>query len=293
MESIAYVKDFDIAITTSFEFKFGVCGHLYEMIDYYWAIKRYTNLRPCILLTDGTTINEFNLAVKQKYQDIVIEDVCYKPSPRVIIANSLLVVDGSPRLRNAELMLKNVFLFRCSEKDFEYYTSKKIKVFLLQDFEVYDDKPSNLNLIDYKKKILFSKYKVYNNSVEDTAMFYLTDICRALTQEQLEDSIKKYGFKTNIILTNNPSLYTLDNVYTVPLEDIWNKFSTYIYTAIPRQRDCSSRFILECMYYNKDIIYDIDYYDNALEVRKKDGLNGTSLLPNDLFLELLNEQIEH
>jgi hypothetical protein len=85
----------------------------------------------------------------------------------------------------------------------------------------------------------------------------------------------------------------MENVYPVPLEDMWDKFSTYIYTAIPRKMDCSSRFILECLHYNKEIIFDIDYYDRALEVRRKDGLVGTSLNNNDYFLELLNEQIKH
>jgi hypothetical protein len=292
MGSIAYLKDYDIAITTSFEFKFGVCGHLYEMVDYYWAIKNYTSLTPCILLSDGTTVDQFKQAVSQKYQDLTVDNIYYKPSPKVIIANNLLVVDGSPRLRNVELLVKNVFLFRCSEDNFEYYTSKKIQVFLLQDFEVYDDKPQGLTLIDYKKKILFSKYKQYKSTVKNTGMFYLTSVCRALTHNELAHAIRKHGFESYIVLTDDPSMYAFDFVYRVPVDNMWNMFSTYIYTRVPRQIDCSSRFILECLHYGKDIIYDIDYYDRALEVRKKDGLVGTALNSNDYFLKLLNEQTQ-
>ena len=291
MAPIVNLKAFDIVLTTSYEFKFGVCGHLYEMIDYYWAIKNWTNLNPCILLTDGTTLEEFDRAVEQKYDDLQVAKVVYHPAPRVIIANNLLVVDGSPRLRDADLLVDNVFLFRCSESDFSYY--KKKRVFLLQDNEIYDDRPEGVTVIDYKKKILFSKYKQYNNTVTDTAMFYLTDVCRALSQQELNESIAKHGFKNNIVLTNAPQLYDMENVFQVPVNDLWDKFSTYIYTKVPRQIDCSSRFILECMYYGKDVIYDIDYYDRALEVRKKDGLNGTSLTKDDAFLKLLDEQIKH
>lgn len=291
MASIVNLKAYDIVLTTSYEFKFGVCGHLYEMIDYYWAIKNWTTLNPCILLADGTTIEEFDLAVAQKYDNIKIDKVVYNPQPKVIIANNLLIVDGSPRLRNAELLVSNIFLFRCSESDFSYYNGKN--VFLLQDNEIYDDRPDDVTIIDYKKKILFSKYKQYKSTVTDTAMFYLTSVCRALTHNELVDAIRKHGFQHNIVLTDDPSMYKLDFVYRVPVDNMWNMFSTYIYTRVPRQIDCSSRFILECMHYGKDVIYDIDYHDRALEVRKKDGLNGTSLLPTDAFLTLLDEQIKH
>ena len=290
MSSIVNLKQYDIVLTTSYEFKFGVCGHLFEMIDYYWAIKNWTTLEPCILLADGTTIEEFNLAVAQKYDNVEIDHVVYNPRPKVIMANNLLIVDGSPRLRNAELLVPNIFLFRCSESDFSYYQGKN--VFLLQDNEIYDDRPSNVTIIDYKKKILFSRYKQYHGPDSDTAMFYLTSVCRALTQTELDESMEKHGFKSYIVLTDDPSVYPMDFVYRVPMDNMWNMFGTYIYTRVPRQIDCSSRFILECMHYGKDVIYDIDYYDRALEIRKKDGLNGTVLNKDDYLLRLLNEQTQ-
>ena len=287
---ILNLKQYDVVLTTAFEFKYGICGHLFEMVDYYYAIKTYTDLTPCILLADGTTREEFDQAVKQKYDDIVIDNVVVHVNPRVVIANTIVVVDGSPRMKNADLLANNIFLFRCSESDFSYFTNTKAKVMLLQDYEIYDERYSFS--VDYKKKILFSKYKHCNTSAADTAMFYLSTVCRAIPQSEIEQSIERHGFSTNIILTDNPSLYTLPNVYKMPVPDVWSKFSTYIYTAVPRKIDCSSRFILECLHYGKDIIYDIDYYDRALEVRKKDGLNGTSLLPNDYFLEILVEQAQ-
>jgi hypothetical protein len=290
MSGIVNLKQYDIVLTTSYEFKFGVCGHLFEMIDYYWAIKNWTDLNPCILLADGTTIEEFNLAVIQKYDSVNIDNVVYNPQPKVIMATNLLIVDGSPRLRNAELLVSNIFLFRCSESNFSYYKGKT--VFLLQDNEIYDDRPSDVTIVDYKKKILFSKYKQYTSTVKDTAMFYLTSVCRALTHNELVDAIRTHGFQHNIVLTNDTSMYKLDSVYRVPVDNMWNMFSTYIYTRVPRQIDCSSRFILECMHYGKDVIYDIDYYDRALEIRKKDGLTGTVLNKDDYFLRLLNEQTQ-
>lgn len=285
---ILNLRQYDVVLTTAFEFKYGICGHIFELIDYYYAIKTYTDLVPCILLSDGTTLEEFRAAIEQKYDGVVIDNIIFHPKPKVLIANNLVVVDGSPRMRNAEIYAKNVFLFRCSESDFTYFTKGKANVFLLQDYEVYDDRPQFA--IDYKKKILFSQYKKYPCAVNDTAMFYLSSVCRSIPQAEIEKSIAKHGFSNNIILTDNPSLYTLPNVYRIPVSNVWSMFNTYIYTSVPRKIDCSSRFILECAFYGKDVIYDIDYFDRALEVRKKDGLNGTELLPNDRFLELLVEQ---
>lgn len=285
---ILNLKQYDIVLTTAFEFKYGICGHIFEMIDYYYAIKTYTNLNPCILLADGTSKEDFELAVKQKYDNLIIDNVIVSFQPKVIIANDILFVDGSHRLANADILAKRIFLFRCSESDFTKFTNTKARVFLLQDFEIYDDKPSCLTLIDYKKKILFSKYKRFENKSINTAMFYLTSICRALSQEDLDAVIKKYHIDKYIILTDKVDLYKT-GAYKIPLDNMWELFDTYIYTSIPRKIDCSSRFILECMHYGKNVIYDIDYYDKALEVRKKDGLNGTSLTQDDEFIKLLNE----
>ena len=292
MSNIINLKQYDIVLTTAFEFKYGVCGHLFEMIDYYYAIKEYTNLNPCILLADGTSIADFRRAIEQKYDNLQIENVIQSYQPKVIIANNILFVDGSPRLNNADIFAKNIFLFRCSESDFSKFTKSKSTVFLLQDFEIYDDKPDNLTLIDYKKKILFSKYRSFECNTTNTAMFYLTTVCRALSRDVLQKTIEKHKLDKYIILTDKPDLYN-DNVYRIPLDNMWSMFNTYVYTPIPRKIDCSSRFILECMYYGKDIIYDIDYYDKALEVRKKDGLKGTILTKDDEFIKLLNEQIKH
>jgi hypothetical protein len=289
MLGIINLKNYDLVITTSFEFNFGVCGHLFEMIDYYHAVKTYTNLKPCILLSDGTTRQQLLQAVDQKYFDLTIDDIVEQDSPKVIIAKNLLVVDGSPRLKNADLLVDRIFLFRCSESDFSYYASTRAKVLLMQDFDVYGDQTELVPVLNYKKKILFSKYKPLSGAVDTAAMFYLTDLCRALSQIELESLIKKHGFEKNIILTNNRDIYSLEHVYQVPVENIWNKFSTYIYTKVPRQIDCSSRFILECAFYDKQVIYDIDYYDKALEVRKADGLKVTQLTATDEFLKLLNE----
>jgi len=295
MSAILNLKQYDIVLTTSFEFKFGVTGHLFEMIDYYCAIKLYTSLTPCILLADGTSKKELEDAISFKYDNVIVDNIVESVRPKVIIANSVLITDGSHRINRCDIIANTIYLFRCSESDFTYFDKLKSNVFLLQDFEIYDERYENLkiNVIDYKKKIFFEKYKIYNANVKDTAMFYLTSLCRKLTNTELTSIVKKYGFNKNIVLTDDVSLYNASDVYKIPVDNLWEKFSTYIYTAIPRKLDCSSRFIIECRHYGKDVIYDIDYIDRALEVRKKDSLQDTTLDKDDYFLKLLNEQTKH
>jgi hypothetical protein len=286
------LRNYDLVITTSYNFKFGICGHLFEMIEYYWAIKNWTNINVCILLSDGTTLEEFNTALKNKYDDLIVEDIIYHPRPKVLITKNLLIVDGSSRFDNTEIYSDNFFLLRCHEKDYNFYVKNKSKCYLFQDFEIYDDIPDKITVIDYKKKLLYKKFKKIEGIVNDDVMFYLTDVSRYMSENEVESVIKKYNFENSVIFTNKPELYNSIKTYKVPVVDMWNKFSKYVYTKLPGKRDCSSRFILECMHYKKEVIYDIDYHDRSLEVRKKDGINNTSLEPGDFLVEYLNERIK-
>ncbi len=290
--SLVNLRNYDLVITTSFGFKFGICGHLFEMIEYYWAIKNWTNLNPCILLSDGTTIDEFNIALNTKYDNLVVENLIYHPFPKLLLSKNLLIVDGSSRLDNSEIYTDNFFLFRCHEKNYDFYINNKAQCHLFQDFEIYDDIPKKINVFDYKKKLLYSKFKKINDDVENSVMFYLTDVSRFMSEETITEISNKYSFNNTVVFTNKPELYTKIKTYKVPVPDMWNKFSTYVYTKLPGKKDCSNRFILECMHYDKEVVYDIDYYDKALEIRKKDGIKNTSLEQGDFFINYINEQIK-
>lgn len=287
--TIVNLKQFDIVLTTSFEFKHGISGHTFEMIEYFYAIQKYTDLKPCILLSDGTTTDEF-MQCLSKYKFDPIMDIFEAFQPKVIMTNNILIVDGSHRMKNCDIFSKNIFLFRCSEDDFSFFYQRNSEVFLLQDYDVYDEKIG----IDYKKKILFDEFVDISEEPDEVAMMYLTTNCRALTPEDANMVITKYGYTNNLILTNDSEYYSDVNatVLQVPVSDMWNKFSAYIYTNVPRQLDCSPRFIAECRYYGKEIIYDINYLDKGVEVRKNDSLEDITLTKDDYFLELLREQIK-
>lgn len=285
------LRQYDVVLTTAFEFNYGICGHLFEMVDYYWAIKNYTNKSVCILLADGTTAEQLRETIKQKYDGLEIEHIVYRPQPKVIIANTLVVVDGSYRFKHAEIFAKRIILFRCRENNFTYFTNTGAEVHLLQDNRVYDI-PANprLKVQHYTKKILFSKYKQYPKMGEG-AMFYIPTICRRVEEEALIAIQQKHNLTNSVVITDDVTLYPTQRALQAPVADIWTLFDTYVYTPVPLKFDCSSRFIAECAFYGKRVIYELDYEDVALNARRQDceDIDCITLKQDDMFLSLINE----
>lgn len=280
------LRRYDLVLTTDFEFRHGISGHMFELIEYYWLVKDNTKIKPCILLTDSTTKEEFSKALHSKYTNIDdIEDhIFVHEAPKILLTQAILLVDGSGRgMQRSHVFAKSIFIFRCSESDFSYFEKNFDNVYLLQDFSVYG--PSK-NAVDYNKKILFSRLKIPRKGPKDTAMLYLTSTCRAIPQEDVTEIVKP--FKDYVVLTNTPTLY--NNSYQVPVDNMFELFDTYIYTAIPKQFDCSSRLIKECEYFGRKVIYNIDYIDKALEVRRNNSIEDVTLSSSDYFLELINDK---
>lgn len=272
------IKSYDLCLTTSFETKHGISGHLFEMIEYFYHFKFHKNLNVCILISDGTTEYEYFTAIESKYKftteelGIFKNNTIFKFQPMTIIGNNIIFVDGSLRMKNCEILCKQKIFLRCSEDD---YLDKADLI--LQDYELYDKLNNSKN---YKKKLLFSKFKEINKSVEDTGMFYATSNTRILTKENLEELTEKHKFSKYIILSNI-DLDVPENVEVlkVPLPNLWETFSTYIYTGLtnPNKIDCSPRFIAECFHYKKDVIYNSYRVHKGMEIRRNDILTGVNI----------------
>jgi len=127
----------------------------------------------------------------------------------------------------------------------------------------------------------------------------------------LLDIIFQYGFKNYMLLTNDRAQYKslLDSFPQItfpemPVEDIFTKFGTYIYTPTGeglarRKFDCSPRFIAECAYYGKKVIYhniDEEYLsiDTGLKWRRYDIENDFQSLyldDSDELIDILYERL--
>ena len=89
-----------------------------------------------------------------------------------------------------------------------------------------------------------------------------------------------------------PEYDNISNVVQIvaPVENLFDKFGTYIYTPIQRQFDCSSRLVTECFMQGKKVIKQLDYHDLALETRYSDcvnRLNSLNLTIDDSILDII------
>ena len=271
----------------------GICGHIYELIDYYLLLDEFFDVR--ILLCEDINWGILLAAITDKYdlsEDIINKiksHTIFYDRPERLEGKNILFVDGGLKRslynRGIQLAFDNLLSFKCSKFDTFYDIDYK-NLTALQDTRVYND-DDYLTAVEYKKKINFDRYKPLADIKTNTALIYITKNCRLISDVDLFKITHKYKFDRYIILTSSPYTYTKKFSHLkrfsfpqMPVANIFSKFDTYIYTPTRSDLkfDCSPRFIAECKFYNKDVIYhdiDDDYLeeDTGLKWRRYDVEN--------------------
>jgi hypothetical protein len=170
----------------------------------------------------------------------------------------------------------------------------------MQDFSMYLERFEDLNIrvVDYKKKLLWNRYKKPKLVKTNIAMFYMMSRCKGRPTEEVQSYIKKLNFDNYLIITDSPNRYKqLESekviVKKTPVKDLFELFDTYIYTPVDKL-DCSPRFIVECAVFNKEVIYEMDYIDAGVEARRRDiklGVETLLLKDDDFFVEYVKKFI--
>lgn len=283
MSKIVNTKDTELLITYAWSSKnHGISGHTFEVIDYFFLLNTHFNCK--ILIPE---IIPFFEAIQDKYnltpdQFTLIQSKTIQVDKPVFVAcNNVLFVDGAwKNIQNLKLSYNKMFLFACGDKSINDINDENIKV--LADHRIY----GSLG-INYNKKINFSIYKQHCKT-SNIVMMYGTENCRMISEEL----INKYD---NMLLIANDGFYDVEYLRP-PVKNLFDKFGTYVYTPVPRKFDCSSRFIAECKFYNKEVIYEINYIeeDRGLYWRKHDVENDFDkvvLKENDAIINILKEVI--
>ena len=307
-----YKYDLFISMTWSGDTNHGVSGHLYEIIEYYQLLKNYFKVG--ILICEDLPWNVIKKAISSKYNlnlneiENIKNNIIFANRPKYVVGNNILFVDGGftrTMLRyGVALLFDNIFSFRCSYMDFHYNLPYK-NITLLQDNRVYNDEDSKIS-INYKKKIKFNIFKNIKKPTNDAALLYITTNCRKLCDNNMLDIVVQYNFDNYVILSNDNKNYrnkfkqfkNLD-FPTMPVDNIFEKFNTYIYTPTKDKFDCSPRFIAECNFYKKNVLYhniDKDYLkiDTGLKYRKYDikhNFESITLQDNDDIIEIIKNII--
>lgn len=305
-------KSYDLFITMTWpkytHMSHGICGHLYEVIDYYLLIKKH--YKTGILVGDSMPVEQFMRAVEDKYNlshtelTEMLKHTIFTSRPKIITGNNILFVDGLLKQHFQEggviLKFNNILTFRCSPKSTHHDLHYK-NLHLLQDDRVYNDLDKDISK-HYVKKIHFDRYKKYTKSQKtNTALLYGTCNCRYISSEMLNDILSEHEFDKYLLVTDRVEMYQNlpDRVAVTepPIQNIFSRFDTYIYTPATKMFDCSPRFIAECVYYNKDVYYHgIDQHhlkiNTGLNVRMNDistDFDSILLKDDDDIIPILNE----
>jgi len=277
----------------------GINGHVYEIIEYYHILKDH--FRVAIALCEPS-LNKKHLlaAIQDKYDftqqeiDELMNDTFEFDNPKILKGKALFLVDGNfTKLASNYLYFDHIMSFACG--DFKFQTMPHITVF--QDCRFY---PHVEHGVDYIKKILFSRYNQLTANPQNVNLVYVTQGPREITPEVFAD-LEQYPGDFLVLTDINIDKSLISNRFSVlemPVYDLFNTFSTYIYTPVVRQFDCSPRFIAECKWYDKPVIYhNIDYWEHdcGLRWRKRDidnNFESIHLTSEDSIVELVRNVIE-
>lgn len=274
----------------------GICGHTFEVIDYYYILKEHYKVG--ILIGEDMEWDTFESSIRSKYaftddeiQDFK-ENTQFHKRPKLVVGSNILFTDGGiVNIEGTTLLFDNVFFFACGNKEIK--DNQYNNWYVLQDDRVYE--PVSVNGINYKKRILFDKLKPISSS-KDRALVYATKNCRNLdSYEELLQYNKDILAITN--KENKPEQVNGFEFVIPPVENLFEQFTTYIYTPVKRKWDCSPRFIAECRYYGKEVVFhNIDYWDedHGLRVRQWDidnDFDSLYLKPDDEIIDILKDII--
>ena len=291
-----------------------VCGHMYEIIDYYFILKDHFDTK--IIFPKEYNLDEvlskYNITIEEKIE--LSDSIIPRPKSGIVKTRGgnglVLITDGN--LGNFKGIIHGIPVqFSCGKLGL--IPKDKKEWFLLHDtrlghpeelFENYSINPP-LKIMDYNKKI----YPIKENKIKSTKhksyLFYLTENCKFQTPKELQRIIDKlnpnisdeiyivcdYFFDIKELNITQKIHYI--NIKENPIDLFSLDFTDYVYTPVKRQWDCSNRLIVECSWNGRNVLNFIDYNDRALEYRLLDiskGKNSKNLILNkdDEIIAYLN-----
>jgi len=268
-------KDIDLLLTDYVNnIGRGISGHIFEIIEYYMILKNHFKIKILIYnipFFKDILLNKYNFD-KDEIKDILNNTIFYNKIKLIKTKNIFFVNGRMSNIYSDKIICDNIITFACAS--FDILNNKKNNVHILLDYRIYPTIPENG--IDYKKKILFSRYRETLKKGNKT-LLYVTDNCR---------KISKYPNVKNPLIISDKNK---------PLINLFDEISSYYYTPVLTKFDCSPRLPAECKFYKKRFILDkevIDYLelDKGLFYRLKDiqyDFESLFLTNNDEIINII------
>jgi len=268
-----------------------ICGHTFEVMDYFLLFFEFGY--PVKIFIQEHISKEL---VYKSWEDKYILPKNYKKyiifsQKKIIISKDILIFTGgfhNGYLEKYKLIYKKIILMRCNPF-FKYDILKLKNYIVLEDQRVYEKYGLSTNGIHYVKKINFKYFKSIKNVEQNKTLIYINSNLRKMPDNILKEK-DKY-----LVITGDTQL---DESYLkAPVFDLFEKFSTFLYTETTRKFDCSPRLIAECKFYNKEVLFNFnkeDYFkiDSGLYWRWldiKDNFKNLYLTKNDEIIKLIKD----
>ena len=273
-----------------------ICGHMYELIDYYWILKDYFDIK-IIFPTNydlEMVLSKYAFTLEEKIE--LSKKLIPRPKSGIIKTKGgkglVLITDGN--LGNFKGIIYGIPVqFSCGKlglipKDKRtWYLLHDRRICNVNQFVDYDSNPPK-KVFNYNKRILFDKLYKDNSYkpliIEEHFLFYLTENCKYQTEEQINKILEKYKIKETFSVITIVCDYDFDiskldypnsriqfiDISNYPIDIFSIPFTTYVYTDVKRQWDCSNRLIAECDFQDRKVFFANKYQDNALVIRRFD-----------------------
>jgi hypothetical protein len=312
---LSYTTDSQIILTYSnHNAKHGICGHLFEVIDYYIFLNQFFTCE--ILISEDIPSDELKIALS-KYDRSKVKNINFQFYRPTIYncPNSIIIFTDGYLPENTVFKTKKIILFPCGKKDFTDI-SKKIRnnVLIMVDKRLNYIIPEDIESIDYIKKINFNiltqikREPDHLKKLPNTHIMYATSNCRLVQEETILEYASILDHASQLIVLLNKTSPLIDtNIWNkqiqykiVPIENLFEFMDTFVYTGTYRKWDCSPRMIAECKYFGVPVIYtkniDQEYLkeDLGLMVRFWDTetkLDSLNLTETDLIVDICKKYL--
>jgi hypothetical protein len=284
-----------------------ICGHTFEILDYYLLIKDIDpNADVKMIIFDKVSKEKVLNAYTEKYNlpKNIEKDLIFKKfnfnNINKFIGNEIWIITSGFDINfeiRTKFLVKKIISFECSPHDYSNLLKNSNFIFL-RDPRLIHKKFIGKNVFDYNKKIYFKRYKKINKS-ENKILVYVNSFLKDLNQKQLHEikNISKNLNKEILFISGNVlsddqiiKYKKYGEILHAPVKNIFEKFNTFIYTPNTRNYDCSPRFIAECKFYNKKIISLIENDIGALaRIEDLNNFEKINLTKNDLILKLIKD----
>jgi hypothetical protein len=317
-KQLAFTSDAEVILTySSHDNKHGICGHFFEVIEYYILLKKYYNVE--IVLGEDISKEEIEISLS-KYDPNLVKDLKIKFSrPRIYNCPNTILIFTDGLLNDVNIYnVKGLILFPCGTRDyskFPLYNNIIGKILFMVDERLNYKLPPKAKKINYVKKLNFDalnpilktdRFNYMERLLPNEVILYATSNCKLINNCTIKKHLSNLNNLERLLILINKESPLLDDPIidkqvcyrVVPIHNIFEIMSTYIYTPIERKWDCSPRMIAECKYFGIPVIYDNniddDYLkiDTGLMVRKWDIENNFDSLyldDSDIIIETIRQ----